>query len=816
MKDYCIPKELIPELKASIRNSQMNITDLKNATPEQRIAVFEVALGKEMAQNLEGSFQAAVKDNEVKAIKKWMQENLSEEYRQELIDRQQKNSLKSFLREKSSKKSDIVSIDKVLKMDETERNAFIEKHLDSKEDVEAFKQKVQDLEEKRTEFLGKDFDSIEDVNAFIEGNIAEISETLANINIPEKDIQELSDLARNFGELTTNLGENVGNLAEHFEANKEWALAYSDLEAKKLSLLPKNAWGTYMQTYGRANMLASIKSPFLNIESNTINGLVEMATRRFEQRQLVSDIDTKLKSQTVKNYVSLYTNTRVDFTRVLGSESFDNAFGKIAGEARGQVNNKYIDIVYNLSLQVPDVAAAAISFVDAASIYATTTAKRTGGNATDIFNDAVLLNPKTPEGLVIREQAIADAQRATGTNNSFSNQMSLGLRKFMNTYVPGSGDIMMPFVTTVANFAEAYADYAGLGFIKAGGKWSLYLGQKAFNKDGHVDPTVLNGWGKDVVRSGIGMTIALLLSSALDPEDFVGAFDPNRHKIEQLQNSTYNAIKIRNPITGEVLWINVDYLGPLSSPVVSNMYARKYGDGFFSSVGNYSLGMISTYLSQVPVSQTFGAFDALNLLASGEAGDTMGKKVSKWSGNLVGQFSSRLVPGIVYDLARGIDQYQRDTKRADTPIGRQFNEIIAKIPFLRHVLPEKTDTLGREMEESNFVSTLLFGARVREGRDDPITNEIMRLDAEGLTPNIKDMRYMYSTNVISLREQVGSDKFFDISLELARNTGKEYDKAISSSSYKKKTDIQKQKELSDISTKQYEKIMKKYLKKTKK
>lgn len=647
------------------------------------------------------------------------------------------------------------------------------------------------------DYLGRKFKNLDDVNAFIESRTELLAEKSQGLALTNKEIKKFNELGQNFFEKSKQVGENIGDASKAKE-NIEWGKSLRDLQRYREDLLPRSWWGGFVQKLGRVNMLASIKTPFLNIESNTINAITEAFSRRIGNWQFTKKVDKDMATDYVKFARKMFKETGVDFTRMINLDDTVVGVGRIVGEKSQNVGIKaldnYADFIFNKTLSGPDVFFSSYAFADSLALHASKFK-----NPNKLFKDATKLNA-TGDAKVIREWAIADARMATYTNDSYSSKVSEMLRNTLNK-VGGLGDIMMPFIKTPANVAELGADYTGLGFIK-GAKPAFGVG-KAFIKGQKVDREAMRSAFSNFARSGIGMTAGYIMASQFNVEDFMGAYDPGRIKIDQLSNTAYNAILLDTPIGKR--WVNVDYLGPLANPFVAFMYSKKYGKA------GYIGGGTSQFLNQLPFVEAKGVFEGFDVLTNPDSTNKIARLFKTVKKNVGDTLSSRLIPGVMYDLARATDEVQRDTYQkqfvVDTPFFEMdFDKFINKIPYFRKDLPIKHDALGRVMYESSPIESMLFGARVRTARMDEITKEIYRLRDEGQLPNIKDLRFMYSTKVDELKEKTG-DKFNDIAREYGEELAKKYEKEMAKSSYKNSSDEEKKEILGKVGQDLYVKTL---------
>lgn len=747
MAQWCIPKHVMANMAKSIKGlaDSGQIQKLVDMSSADRLEFFKKTLNTEDAVKFNDALEKAVSSKRLRALGDWIKKNLDEKYR--------------------------------------------------KDEITA---------------LGKDFKNLDEVNAFIEQKTRSLADKKLGLALTAEETQKFTEIGKRMYEEGIKLGSDFIDLStkEGYEKALPFGKAHKEMVEYTKSLMPVSAWRSFLNRIGRATMLASIKTPFLNIESNSINAITTAISRRLERWQFTSSVEKGLASDFVKNSRNFFKETGIDMSRMISFEDTVAGAGRMVGEnvSDGKFLKGYTDFIFNTTLSKPDVAFGSFAFADSASLNASRISKNDSKRATDIFKDSTLLNPKTDEGKAVRLIAIADARLATYTNDSVSAKFLESTRELMNK-VPGFGDVTLPFVKTPANVAELGADYAGLGFVKAGVKGGKIL-YTTLVKGGEVDRVAFQEAISSTVRAGLGMTTAFAIASQLDATDFMGSYDPRRVKIDQLSNTSYNAIKVKTPF-GEK-WISVDYFGPLGASVVGYMYAKKYGDaratGYVTGVGSQYLSALG--LSDVisGISDTLGKIDPDNKADMFKIfGDDLKRSISD-------VIVSRMVPGIMYDLARATDDVQRDTRQKkyvlETPLmDINFDQLANKIPYWRENLPVKFDALGRTMYEESAIDSLMFGARVRTSRMDYIVDEIYRLRDNGQQPTVKDLRFMYSTKVDELKEKTG-DKFYEVARKYGESMAVEYENTMNKEIYKKLSDEEKKKALDKIGQDLYEKTLK--------
>lgn len=746
MAQWCIPKHVMNNMAKSIKGlaDSGQIQKLVDMSSAERLDFFKKNLNTEDAVKFNDALEKAVASKRLRALGDWIKKNLDEKYRADEITA-----------------------------------------------------------------LGKTFRNLDEVNAFIEQKTQSLADKKLGIALTVEETKKFTDIGKKMYEAGIKLGSDFIDLSskEGYEKALPFGKAHKEMEDFTRSLMPVSAWKSFVNRIGRASMLASLKTPFLNIESNTIGAITTAISRRLERWHFTSSVEKGVASDFIKNSRRFFKETGIDMSRMISFEDTIAGAGRMVGEnvSDGKFLKAYTDFIFNKTLSTPDVAFGSFAFSDSASLNASRIAGKDSKKATEIFKDSILLNPKTDEGKAVRTLAIADARLATYTNDSFTAKKLEATREFLNS-VPGFGDISLPFVKTPSNVAELGADYAGLGFVKGAVKGSKIL-YTTLVKKGEVDRVAFQEAISSTVRAGLGMTTAFAIASQLDADDFMGAYDPQRVKIDQLSNTSYNAVKVKTPF-GEK-WISVDYFGPLGSSVVGYMYAKKYGDartlGYAAGVGSQYISAIGLQEVFTSVADSLGKIDPNNLESI--------KKIFKDDipRSAADILISRLVPGFMYDLARATDDVQRDTRQKkyvlETPLfDINFDQLANKIAFWREGLPVKFDALGRTMYEESAVESMMFGSRVRTSRMDSIVDEIYRLRDNGLQPVVKDLRFMNSSKVDELKEKTG-EKFYEVARNYGEELAVEYEKAMKTESYKRLSDDEKKKKLDAIGQGLYEKTL---------
>lgn len=554
---------------------------------------------------------------------------------------------------------------------------------------------------------------------------------------------------------------------------------------------PSSTLAIWTSIFGRGVMLASVKSPVLNIISNIEAGLTEGITRRIMYKTTEKAVDTNVKKEFSDYAWEVYKasgdivstmNDYDDDMRVIG-EQILHSQGQGAFRA---ASRKVEEISFKYLMGAPDAVSKTLAFNDTADLLATKIAREEGAKniskrATEIYKDAILIRPQTEQGQLVRQKAQEQAHYTTFTNDSWAARFGLSARNWLNMVGRNKvrlGDLTMKFVKTPANVQMMGLEY---GF---GSLYTLYNIQEIIkNPQSEVSQHAIRA----AVRNGLGIALAALLYSMLDPDDYFSEFDtlnPKEKDRMRALGALPNSIKIGNR------WVSLDYFGQIAIPLVGMLEARR-NNGLRSYIQS---GL--TQAAKIPgIKETKQLIDTMSEYARYDLKPE--KIVQMMAGTVLDQARAMTVPAIVNDIAKMTDDYERDT------MGGVFDKVFASIPGLRQTLPERYGVQGI-VETEPALSTLLFGSRVKTAQDNKLVREINKLSTKDEQPSISDVTKYGDLRLLSAEKKVRVRK------EFYKLYNSESKKLISTRAYKEKTPEEQKKALNKVRSRVVKSLKEKY------
>jgi hypothetical protein len=643
-----------------------------------------------------------------------------------------------------------------------------------------------------------------DEKAAVKAILEDIVTEKLGVRASSAEIKRISTIADKIDAAQIKLGDDLGAPGKLNE-NLAFFKAKKEMDDYLGSLNPSSNLRVASGTIGRGMMLASVKSPVLNIGSNIEIGFTEGLGRRIASGT-IKGADSKLAKDYIKMVNTVYQKTGYDLSRMTslvdsgknGERVLDDTVHAQGKGAVRKVGRGVEDVVFKQLMGAPDVVSGAIHFADSVNLNAVKLANGNKAKASEYMRDAMRIDPKTEQGIQLRDQGILDAQVATWTNKSWASSASMGVRKILNDMSGDArlGDFLLPFVKTPANVISTGLDYAGFGALKA-----MKDTVMAVRTGNLKDRAYIQGLSRNLVRSGLGLTAAVAIAANLDENSFVGAYDPQRAQIEALKNSRENSIKIGNK------WISTDWFGPLAVPLNGIMYARKYGNGKGDLAYQYAKGSGSTVLN-LPGIKDVTSFSAKQ---KQQQGDSAGTGFSGAVNYATSQAYSRLVPSVLSDIAKATDSKERvgnkgiDGVKAKLPYVRSHDTILGK------ALPVKKDVFGNEVKTEPGASTILFGSRVKTDKSTAATKEITRVDnATGKSITFTDWDKASTKELMAFKQKLGPQKFEEAKTKYGQTLQASLNKTIARREYKQLDDDQKLKVISDADSQAKKKVFEQY------
>ena len=569
----------------------------------------------------------------------------------------------------------------------------------------------------------------------------------------------------------------------------------AEMENYANSIAPSPALSVLTSTIGRGNMLMSVKSIALNIESNILNFISESVIKRISYGAIDKLVDTNVIKEYLEYSKGVFNSSgyqvstmdELDATQRILSEKQITSQGDGVIRALGRF---YEQTIFKYGLGYPDLVFKDLAFVDSVNLLASKEANGDSKKATAIFKDAILLQPKTPIGQAIREKAQIDALVATYQNKSALSEAALTVRNALNKWSGKLklGDALNPFVKTPANVLALGIDYTF-------GAYALKDIQTIVSdfQRGQITDTSKNALRK-IGRNAIGVLIAFALSSLIDDDDYIPDYallSQGERNLVKAQNGVFNAVKIGDK------WVSLDYFGPFAMPLAAVLNAKKE-KALQDKVFNYLTGAGIQGL-KIPV---FGNLAETFQTAGRLANQDATKGTEELINSLIDFTSSRLTPAILSDVAKITDDYERDTGKS------ALNRAMTRIPVIREQLPAKVNyATGRAVETENALSVLLAGARVKEATKGAVIREFDKL-ANAQTD--KKVTLSGVTKGNSLLSKLPESEKPKVEAKFAKMYSSEVSKLIKTNYYNNLDNENKVKAINKIRDKAVESLKKEY------
>lgn len=490
----------------------------------------------------------------------------------------------------------------------------------------------------------------------------------------------------------TDAMETINKMAD----GTDKARALQKLGEKIQSYIPSSLYDKVINVW-KAGLLTGLKTTGVNVASNISHS--------------ISEIAKDVPAAVVDKIASLFTGERtlVMTTKGTGSGAAEGVakgwdFLKTGFDERNiadkldykkvnfgkgpvaDVLKKYTDTVFGV-LGAEDqpfyYAAKMRSLANQASAKAINEGLK--GKAAKEFAQKLIENPTED----MMKYATLDAETAVFQQDSWLANKAQNLKKGL--------ELILPFAKTPANVANAMINYSPVGIVKT---IIENIGKGRFDQR-----LFSQGIGR-----GITGTAALAIGSALMANKLMNLSTPTSEKERkqwELEGRIPNSIKIGGK------WRNIGVLGPLGMVLIVGGHMREGIDktgSFAGGLAQAAGGFGSALTEQSFLSGVNKAIDAI-------------KDPNRSFNGFASSLAGSIVPTLVADIARGMDQYER---RTDGMIER----IQSRIPGVRQGLEPQVDTFGKPKETPNFLEVLADPTRpgnATADEKDPVVLELRRL-----------------------------------------------------------------------------------------
>jgi len=590
---------------------------------------------------------------------------------------------------------------------------------------------------------------------------------------------------------------NLRNAQVNGNPSVEYFVKYKDLENYANSIAPSSNLRVLVSVIGKGNLLASFKSPLTNVIANTPVAGLQAALRRQKLGIMNSIVNPELIKQNKQTSWEIYRKTGYTLNNMTDVSPKGMTLGEKITQSQGEgairkVGRIYENIIYKWSLGAPDLLYKDFAFNDYVALAAT---KESGGDVTkanEIYKDAVRIMPETELGQRIRQEAIEDSLVSTYQNNGKISESALKIRKSLDFGV-GFGEFIAPFVKTPANVV-------GMGLDTAFGSVRAITSEIIRDVKAGKVLTPKSENIRLIAQNSLGLLVASLLLASIDDDDYMPGYALATNKDKQLAkelNIPFNSIRIGDT------WYSMDYLGPLASPLMGLLQARRE-DGIINSVMGYiKSGAIQTL--SIPALGNIGDLQQnITNLVRKDGVDALGDVAS----DIIEATVARSVPSIISDIAKVLDEGDREAKTLS-------EKLQMKLPIIREDLPERYNVTTGDVEPraestiKRILTDLFAGARVKEQVVNDVADELFRLNSNGYGVSLTDV-----TRSGLLSKADSSTKAL-IKRDFAKMYSKGVKELISSYKYRKANDEDRKDMIDSLRRKYVSELKKKYLKKSK-
>ena len=562
-------------------------------------------------------------------------------------------------------------------------------------------------------------------------------------------------------------------LIQKMPEGKERNIATAELLDSVGDLIPTSNWKKVI-TLWKAGLLTSTRTHERNLIGNSLNVSGEIAkdpiaaitdmilsvrtgkrTKTATLKGLRSGLGEGLSSAKDVLYRGYDPERAIEKFDIKKVNWGDGRFGKLA--------EKYTNAVFR-TLGAEDKpfykSAFARSLYDQAGAVAVN-AKKRGDKA---FIENLVKNP-TDEMLKI---ATNDAQIAVFQQNtaagSLLNQIKNELRN-RGDIAEFAGDFFLPFTQVPSGVASQLVSYSPFGLTKG----SIDAAKVLVTKDAGLQRKAAEEIGRGIV----GTSLLALGAQLFKTGNMTGRYPDNNKEREQwkLEGKQENSIKVGGK------WRKISSIGPQASMLVTGAQLAESGEKGDAGILK-TAGFAGNQFLDQPFVQ--GMSVPLDVLRDPERN----------AQRFMNQSAGSIVPNMIKDIAKGTDQYKRETNSG-------FDAIKKGIPGLRSTLLPQRDVFGQPLpEEGGLIGSMfdLFNSSTPKG--DFVSDELRRLIEVGETAT--PSRLQKTQNIAGQKVKLTPDQLNNLNALGGPQIKQAFESVMNSNQYQNMTDEDKRETLEKI------------------
>lgn len=655
--------------------------------------------------------------------------------------------------------------------------------------------------------------------------------------------QEVSEKLNKFVDELNAIKESDNFLDEFGNYSSEFFKKQKEIIDYLRSQNPSSNFDKFLSTWGRLAMLASVKSPIVNIISNAFKAGADISERTLtniltNKGMLAYNGKTGLVEKYIKQVWNTYKESGYDISRMqnYGSDLQFWAGEKTSAKLDSKIGKWAEEIVFKYAMGAPDVLASAFHFANTLDQDATAMAKKEGltgqaliDRAKDLFMQAARVDtPKEFKNLpdelkskykdktknieeiakILRARAIKAAHTGTFTGDSLLAKTALKGRDLISTGLTYAnplfeafglktpkflGETFVPFVKVPANIIAEGINYSGGNVIKAFLEFSNYMRNSKNMNESEKYFVIQDITRKLVITLGIYGT-AMLLLQFLKPDDFYDEFvEPEKGSLMEQEGARRNSIKLFGN------WISLDYFGPVGIPLVALMYWKKY-DNLNDKIIGSSLGVLKRLYNTPGIKELAYYIGSSRDILKEVKDFDLSDKAKALGASSIDFMWQRTIPAIFNDFTIAFDKYQRQAQSKSIE-----EKLKIKIPFVRMDLPEKIGLFGEKKKGTGFMQ-IISGSRFSSDNSNFITTELERLNSVNEFPRVQTLDKI-SNNMNAIKKAIGNEKFNKVQEYFGQNLKKQLTELLPTANYKELTDSEKKEEINQIVTNLIEEVM---------
>lgn len=545
------------------------------------------------------------------------------------------------------------------------------------------------------------------------------------------------------------------------------------------------------------NIVGNVAMGKVQTGKNKVAGVIEAAVAKFnpgmERTHTIVPASKEVKQFAKADIKNVTDRLGLTEGKLNPQTRLENNMKTFKHEAMNKTVGKLFDL-NNKALEVEDGWGLKAGYAKALAEYMTANKLKP-----DTITDAQLSKARNYAVQQAKEATFHQENQLASLVNQLSNR---------NKFAKFGVDAVLPFKKTPMNIAKTGIEYSPVGLAK-----SIVLDTAKLRKGNITVNQYIDNISKGLTGTGIALVGYALAQAGIlrasGGDDDKEKYEEGRGKQAfsiQIGDNTYSLDWLAPSAIPLFIGAEISALNKATSETKTSNSSDE--DSKYNQLLKTTTNVLDAFTNSMNPMMEMSMLSGLaSTLRSYEQGATQG--ITAMATNATKSYVNQFFPTAMGQVAKTMDEYERSTTSTKTGIlpkavDSTKNQIMAKVPGLRQMLPTKTDVWGNDMKQPNNIvqralENAVFPYTRKEVNNNDVDQELVRLYEErGEKSVLPSSSLSRDLTFSGEKYKMTSEEFAKYKKDYGTKSYNLINDLVNSSDYKKLSDEDKQQALENV------------------